>query len=531
MIRRSFLLLLPFFLFAVACKQAPPPPAAVEAKTPAWIEPEEAYGSLFADVQMARVFPDGKTFADCTPLYSPAEIRATYEREKNTEGFDLNTFVQGHFIVPESYSSGFVTDHSRTAQEHIEALWPVLTRQPEDQPVGGTLIPLPHPYIVPGGRFREIYYWDSYFTMLGLQVSGRVDMIQNMIDNFAYLIDTIGFIPNGNRAYFTGRSQPPFFSLMVGLLATEKGQDTWEKYLPELEKEYAFWMEGAEGLNESQSSHRRVVRLPDGTILNRYWDDRAAPRPESFREDVETAKASGRPYAEIYTNLRAACESGWDFSSRWFADGEHLTTIQTAQILPVDLNCLLFNLEKSLATAYETVGRTADAERLREKAELRQAAIRSLFYDEKAGFFFDYHIPTEQRLQAYTMAGAYPLFLQVATPEQADAVAKGLDAHLLKPGGFVTTEKHTGQQWDAPNGWAPLQWVGIQGLRNYGKTEMANRAKDAWIKLTVGVYQRTGKMVEKYNVEDLSLEAGGGEYPVQDGFGWSNGVLLKLLQL
>ncbi|MBK7407989.1 MAG: alpha,alpha-trehalase TreF [Saprospirales bacterium] len=528
MLKRHFHLLFLFFLFSAACRQTPPAPA-VETQKPVWVSPDEAYGSLFADVQMAGIFPDGKTFPDCTPLFSPAEIKATYEEEKRTEGFDLNTFLQGHFIVPEVHTSGFKSDPSRPVQAHIEALWPVLTRQPGSSENQGTLIPLPYPYIVPGGRFGEIYYWDSYFTMLGLQASGNTDMLENMLDNFAYLIETVGFIPNGNRTYFLSRSQPPFFSLMVGLVADEKGESVWAKYLPSLEKEYAFWMEGADGLNDTQSSHRRVVRLSDGTILNRYWDDRAAPRPEAYRSDVETAKASGRPYPEIYTNIRAACESGWDFSSRWFADGQHLTTIQTAQILPVDLNCLLYNLEKSLATAYGVAGKKADSERMQEKARQRAAAIQALFYDKNAGFFFDYHIPSGQRLQVYTMAAAYPLFFQVATSEQADAVANALEARLLKPGGFVTTENHTGQQWDAPNGWAPLQWIGIQGLTNYGKTDLATRAKDAWVKLNVAVYQRTGKLVEKYNVEDLSLEAGGGEYPVQDGFGWTNGVLLRLM--
>jgi len=519
-----------FVFLPFACRQSPPTSADVIQK-PAWVSPDDQYGPLFAEVQLAQLFADGKTFADCTPLFSPEEIRATYETERKTEGFDLATFVQGHFSIPETPASGFRSDPARPVEQHIETLWPVLTRQPGDQPRGGTLIPLPHPYVVPGGRFGEIYYWDSYFTMLGLQVSGKTDLIQNMVDNFAWLIDTVGFIPNGNRTYFLSRSQPPFFSLMVGLLAEEKGESVWTKYLPHLEKEYAFWMDGADELNESQPAHRRVLRLPDGTILNRYWDDKAAPRPEAYKQDIETAKASNRNPAEVYTNLRAAAESGWDFSSRWFQDGRNLTTVQTVQILPVDLNCLLFHLEKGLSHAYLLAGKKSASKELAEKAAQRENAIRTLFYDKKTGFFFDYHIPTGKLTGHYTMAAAFPLFFRIATPEQASAVTAVLEHRLLKPGGFATTETNTGQQWDAPNGWAPLQWVGIQGLRNYGKMETANKAKDAWVGLNLAVYKRTGKLVEKYNVEDLSLEAGGGEYPVQDGFGWTNGVLLKLLSL
>ena len=524
-----FFLLLNSFL-TLACRQTPSAPE-ITVKGPSWVSPDEQYGPLFADVQLAQLFPDGKTFADCTPLFPPAEIRATYERERATEGFDLATFVQGHFSMPEAIASAFQSDTSRPVEKHIEALWPVLTRQPEAQPAGGTLIPLPYPDIVPGGRFGEIYYWDSYFTMLGLQVSGKTDLIEHMVANFAWLIDTVGFIPNGNRTYFLSRSQPPFFSLMVSLLAEEKGGEIWIKYLPQLEKEYAFWMEGAGQLNESQPAHRRVLRLADGTILNRYWDDNAAPRPEAFKQDLETAKASKRPLPEVFTNLRAAAESGWDFSSRWLADGQNLGAIQTAQILPVDLNCLLLHLEKSLSAAYLLAGDRSASEGLAEKARQRETAIRTLFYDKKAGFFFDYHIPTGKLTSYFTMAGAFPLFFKAATPEQASAVAAVLENRLLKPGGFVTTENHTGQQWDAPNGWAPLQWIAIQGLRNYGKMETAQKAKDAWVTLNTNVYKRTGKLLEKYNVEDLTLTAGGGEYPVQDGFGWTNGVLLKLLSL
>jgi alpha,alpha-trehalase len=179
---------------------------------------EQRFGELFEAVQMARVFPDSKTFADCSPKFSDEEILANYEAQRGGENFDLKAFVDAHFNLPRQYASGFKADMDRSIEEHINALWPVLTRQ-ADQGDRGTLIPLPHPYIVPGGRFGEIYYWDSYFTMLGLEVAEKQDMIRNMVDNFAYLIDTVGHIPNGNRTYFLGRSQPPFFAMMVELLA------------------------------------------------------------------------------------------------------------------------------------------------------------------------------------------------------------------------------------------------------------------------------------------------------------------------
>ena len=137
-------------------------------------------------------------------------------------------------------------------------------------------------------------------------------MIENMVNNFSYLIDEIGYIPNGNRTYFIGRSQPPFFSLMVRLLSEEKGEEVLIKYLPQLEKEYNFWMKGSEALNEKNSTAFHVARMPDGELLNRFWDTNETPRPESYREDVELTHQSRQNAEILYSNLRAGAESGWD---------------------------------------------------------------------------------------------------------------------------------------------------------------------------------------------------------------------------
>ena len=172
---------------------------------------------LFRDVQMKNVFPDGKTFVDCLPKSAPEEINKKYIQQKDQPGFNLSAFVSENFELPVPHSNGYTSDITKTVEENIETLWDVLARQPDKK--GGSLIPLPWPYIVPGGRFGEIYYWDSYFTMLGLKASGKNEMLENMVNNFSYLIDTLGYIPNGNRSYFIGRSQPPFYSLMIKLLA------------------------------------------------------------------------------------------------------------------------------------------------------------------------------------------------------------------------------------------------------------------------------------------------------------------------
>ncbi|MEK7254948.1 MAG: trehalase family glycosidase, partial [Bacteroidota bacterium] len=228
-------------------------------------------------------------------------------------------------------------------------------------------------------------------------------------------------------------------------------------------------------------------------------------------------------------HLRAGAESGWDFSSRWFADGKTLTSIHTTDIVPVDLNALIFNLEMTIASIYQNQGNADKANFYQQQAAKRSAAVNKYCWQPTAGFFYDYDFVKGEPTNVPSLAAAYPLYFKMATPNQAQSVAQNLQKNFLRDGGVLSTPNFTGQQWDAPNGWAPLQWMTIQGLRNYGETALANDIKKRWMDLNVKVYQNTGKMVEKYNVQDVSLEAGGGEYPVQDGFGWTNGVLLKLL--
>ncbi|WP_317173908.1 alpha,alpha-trehalase TreF [Pontibacter aquaedesilientis] len=491
--------------------------------------PETDLEELFSDVQLLPVFPDSKTFADCVPLQSPEFILQAYREQRQQPGFDLKDFVLQHFMLPTQPSSDFTTDTSLSVTAHIQQLWPVLTRRPDES--GGSLLPLPRAYVVPGGRFQEIYYWDSFFTMLGLQVSGEIGLIQNMVDNFTHLINTTGHIPNGNRSYYLSRSQPPFYALMLHLLTQVKGREVLLKYGTALRKEYAFWMDGAESLTVANPAYRRVVLLPDGNILNRYWDDQPAPRPEAFKEDVHIAQQSGRNPEEVYRHIRAAAESGWDFSSRWFADAQNLSTIHTTDIIPVDLNSLLFHMELTLAEVAELEGNNSEARLYRQKAKARRKALLRYTWHESEGFFFDYDFVKGSTTNVPTLAAVFPLYFCMAKRPQAAAVAERLQNDFLKPGGLATTLVHTDQQWDKPNGWAPLQWMSIQALRNYNHQDLARDIATRWITLGTEVHENTGKMVEKYNVEDLDLEAGGGEYPNQDGFGWTNGVFLKLLSL
>lgn len=483
---------------------------------------------LFEDVQVKRVLPDGKTFVDCSPQYPAEKIIHDYMQQKDEPGFNLKRFVLKNFILPVPHSQNYRTEAGISVEENIERLWEVLTRQPDGE--NGSLVPLPYPYIVPGGRFGEIYYWDSYFTMLGLKASGRIEMLENMVKNFSYLIDRYGHIPNGNRTYYLSRSQPPFFSLMIELLATAKDKSVLLTYLPQLEKEYEFWMKGAANLTDDLMATHHCVRMPDGTVLNRYWDEKDTPRPESYAADIELANHSFQDLPILFRHLRAGAESGWDYSCRWFKDINEFGTIHTTDIVPVDLNSLLWNLENCLSAAYNLNqdGDSADVYKLR--AEKRKAAIHKYCWNNESGFYFDFDWLDGKQKNVFTLAAMYPLFFGLATKEEAGRVIDHLKTKFLNNGGLVSTLHETGQQWDAPNGWAPLQWICIIALEKYGMHSLAKEIAERWIHLNTEVFKRTGKLMEKYNVVNTNLEAGGGEYNGQDGFGWTNGVLLALLK-
>src|SRR5262249_33632604 len=228
-------------------------------------------------------------------------------------------------------------------------------------------------------------------------------------------------------------------------------------------KEYAFWMEGAEALRPGMA-HRRVVAFPDGSVLNRYWDDRETARDESYREDMTLALSSRRNSRRLFRNIRAAAESGWDFSSRWFADGRSLSKVDTVEIIPPDLNSLLFGLENAIRSGCERTGDQVCAQDFNRRAAARRAAVNRYLWDQACGCYLDYHYRLRQRIPRVSAATLYPLFVGMANDAQASRVAAVVAKRLLKPGGLATTTVNTGQQWDAPNGWAPLQWIAAAGL-------------------------------------------------------------------
>ena len=495
-------------------RQPAPPPAAragAEVASEA-LPPSLLYPGLFEAVATSDLF-EPKNWVDATPRGTPDEVMAAWRAAgAPAAGPDLAAFARDWFDPPAEVAVALDLPEGRTLGEHVELLWPVLTRAQAGQ-AQGSLLPLPEPYIVPGGRFREVYYWDAYFTMTGL--GPEHDAIKrDMVANFAGQVADHGHVLNGNRTYYLSRSQPPFLHAMVGLLDEDDPAAAYAEWLDTLVAERDWWRRA------------RAGGVVGGVELSRYHDDRDVPRDESYRYDAQTARRADRPEAGVYRDLRAGAESGWDYSSRWLADGEALATIETSRVLPVDLNAILYGLETAITLGCARAGEPC--EEVARSAEARAEVVRTAMWSDGLGAFVDLDLDGTRR-ERLTAATVYPLFFGAASQDQADRVAETIRASLLAPGGLLTTTANTGEQWDAPNGWAPLQWLAVIGLERYGHTGLAHEVARRWATTVARGYCESGKLVEKYDVV-TAREGGGGEYPTQDGFGWTNGVTMALIR-
>lgn len=478
--------------------------------------PYDHFGPLFEAVQSAGLFADSKTFADAVPRRETSAIMADYVAGNFASPTALRKFVDANFEVPEDPLAASSGKTGVPITDHIRDLWPLLTRPSIDAEDGSSALTLPDSYVVPGGRFREIYYWDSYFTMLGLKADGRSDLVESMLADFVSLVERFGHVPNGARSYYVGRSQPPFLYLMLDL--SEASDPLLEKRrFAALRQEHAFWM-----------APERSVSMPDGAVLNRYAGGSDLPREESWREDVAVARSSDRAADGLFRDIRAGAESGWDFSSRWFADGKSLATIETTNIVPVDLNSLLYGLEIAIRDR-STIDDDASATEFADRAEKRRAAVERWLWNEEDERYEDWDIEGERRRSTLTAATAFPLFTGLAMPARARGVVRTMERQLLAPGGLRTTLVDTGEQWDAPNGWAPLQWIASDGALRVGEARFAREIGQRFLATVEREYKASGRLLEKYDVERQTA-GGGGEYPTQDGFGWTNGVARALTE-
>lgn len=477
---------------------------------------------LFERVQLKRLFKDSKTFADAVAKESFEFTLESYN-QKPPSNNELAAFVESHFLVstPAEVRSSVSGDKTENLNAFIDLTWKTLTKMPEDTLQTSSLLQLPHSYLIPGGRFQEIYYWDSYFSALGLIKGGNLTLVKNMLDNFVDLQSRYGIIPNGNRAYYLSRSQPPILALLVNLLQAHDAHFKSVDYLQALLTEYEFWTSG--------ETNPRAITTDSGFIVSRFYDNASTPRPESFAEDVElSANLPPDKRPNFYRNLRAACESGWDFSSRWLTNQHDLTSINTTNILPIDLNALLAISEQTIINLARENDFQGLYQTLQKRQRQRQRFFDQYFWRSHEAGYFDLHKNDLSPTGVASLACVMPLYAGLASPEQANHVANTLKKSFLKPGGLLTTLHTTGQQWDSPNGWAPLHWFAVEGLKRYGHKSLANEISSNWLNNISEYFTDHGVLMEKYNVMNVCESARGGEYENQLGFGWTNGVFIAL---
>lgn len=499
--------------------------------------------SVVAGSRDPTVFADGKALADSYPLHPLGEIGTAFVVASGKPGFDPANFWKEHFELPDYRmpASQPIGQPETELDEYISSMWDELTyHSPQDR---GTLIGTPYRHLKPGGRFTEGYYWDLADGVSGLlEEAGKApdaerqdkeNLVVEVAGNLVYLIERFGYVPNGPRTYYLGRSQPPVFAGMVKEMSGYFG-DRWpnliEDYLPALTKEYEWWMRGEAEVaaHGAPAAAGRVVRLPDGAILNRHWDDNDSPRPESYEEDIRTAQlADGVDPRIVFRHLRAGAEGAKDFTARFMQDPERLETIHTTDFIPVELNSLLWEYEDLIAGAHDRAGRSVLAAEFHDRADRRQAAMNIYLWNESDGCYYDYDFMEDEQSDIKSMGMAYPVARGVAMPEQSVRVAEAMTTDLLRRGGFVSADITSPQQWDAPNGFARDQVEGVRALIASGPRARlaAAVAIDRWLRRDAEIYARYGVLVEKSDV--VSSEArpgGGGEYPVQRGFLWTNGA-------
>lgn len=422
----------------------------------------------------------------------------------------------------------------------LNGLWKKLGRKISDEarknPERSSLILVPNPFIVPGGRFREFYYWDSYWVIEGLLICGMKDTVKGMIDNFVELVKTYGFVPNGGRIYYTNRSQPPFLIPIVDLyLNHTDDMDYLQSILGTLEKEYSFWKQNRTVEVEISSGRKYNLSI--------YAVNMDTPRPESYFEDVHTAQGvPDHTKPGLYQDIASAAESGWDFSTRWFNHTESgtgsLSSTRTRQIVPTDLNSVLYYCEKLLEKFSRLAGDPGKATTYRGYSEARREAIEAVLWEESRRLWLDYDRQLhEKRKKHFYASSVVPLWAGVhqgnATREIEVLRTLQRSKILDFPGGFPTSLNPSGQQWDFPNAWPPLQHMLITGLAQSSNKELRQEAlklAQKWITTNYRAWKATGHMFEKFNVSVRGAPGGGGEYAIQVGFGWTNGVVLDLLQ-
>lgn len=514
------------------------------------------HGRLLEKIQMSHIYADSKTFVDMKLKQSPEKTLKIFDEfiAKNPDptNTELQKWIEENFEEPGSefeywYPDDFTKTPSvlnkihdkglRNFASELNGIWTELGRkikkEVQDNDELYSIVYVENPMIVPGGRFREFYYWDSYWVLRGLLLSEMTHTAKGMLENFFSIVRRFGFIPNGGRIYYSMRSQPPLLTPMVkSYVDNTKDYEFAVKSIDILALELDYWLK----------NHTISVK---GHTMAVYGDKSSGPRPESYREDIETGmvfKTEEEKEAH-YSELKAAAESGMDFSSRWFIDenGENkggLDNLKTRYIVPVELNAILHWNAKIIAEFYGYAGNVTKQAEYLTIAKKFLDAVNDVLWDEDTGSWLDYDLINNKHRPYFTPTNLSPLWMRCYDVTKRLHIASKVLNYINKtrlddyPGGVPTTLQDTGEQWDWPNVWAPMQHILIVGLDNLGVKESQEKAQDwaqRWVLNNYLAFKETGAMFEKYKATELGGYGGGGEYEVQKGFGWTNGVILDLL--
>ncbi|XP_050309911.1 trehalase-like [Anthonomus grandis grandis] len=517
-------------------------------------------GTLLDTVQKHKLYSDSKTFVDMTQKNDPNVTLANFEKMMTDKlnsptKSDVQTFVQENFefvnetenwtpsdfVASPLFLTNILDADVKTFAKNLVSLWPLLGRKVTDSvkqyPNRHSLIPVNEGFIVPGGRFREIYYWDSYWIIKGLLISEMHQTVKGMLNNFIYFIQKYGFIPNGSRVYYVNRSHPPLFTLMVGLYLQYTDDLEWvTQNIAHIEKELQFWLD-----------QRTLDIVKDGMSykLSHYGTSSNTPRPESYAEDLETCSycKTDAEKNECYNALKTAAETGWDFSTRWIFDLEgnpsaNLSLIDSKRVIPVDLNALLCKSFRLLSQFYDRAGNETKKAQWASQADTWQNNIEMFLYNEQDGIWYDYDFNLNRQRKYFYASNFAPLWCDCYDLTKKNEHGQKAVDYFNKvglssfKGGIPASLDQSGEQWDLPNAWPPLQEFVVLGLDKTGNTEAVKLARELgkrWIEANMKGFEQTGAMYEKYDAINLGQYGGGGEYEVQLGFGWSNGVALSFI--
>ncbi|CAK9802112.1 tre1 [Anthophora plagiata] len=516
-------------------------------------------GELLKTVQLAEIFPDSKTFVDLHLVNDP-EITlgnfyslmnatnnkptrrqiAQYVNENFASSNELVNWTLPDWTDNPSILKRIQEPKYREWARHLNEIWKELARKMSSDvatyPERHSLIYVKNGFIIPGGRFKEFYYWDSYWVIEGLLLSDMYQTAKGMIDNFVYMVEKYGFIPNGGRIYYLMRSQPPLLHLMVSRYLDFTGDYNYlSTIIPMLEKEFTFWQ------------RRKMIDVEkDGKTykMGHYIVDSVRPRPESYKEDYNLAQLLPEELRDFfYNNIKAGAESGWDFSNRWCIGNNKsemlsLLNISTQYIIPVDLNAILQQNARLLSEFHTLLGNNAKSQYYAKIAAELQMAIDNVLWNEDVGIWLDYDVKNNKPRNHFYPSNLAPLYTRSYNRHQREQYALSAVKYLTSQdidsffGGTPTSLTHTGEQWDFPNAWPPLQSFVVMGLYWTGvkdAVDLAHELAFRWLGSNYVGYIETGHMFEKYDSVVPGQGGGGGEYNVQTGFGWTNGVVLEFL--